>query len=306
MVNLTEIEKIYKGKTYNSIQDIKDCLIKYHIQQGKTFHSKSSDDYSIYLNCTHEQCPFKVGFRRKRMQAEFRTTQFIEHDCLGGELKVPSSWIKESTENMIKSSSNYKPMDLINYSKNVFGIQLGYHKARRLVKSLKNDSFLSSEKINFGMLRNYLSWIKNNNDNCTVDFDYNENIFNKCFVAYNSGFVFMEHSEKILFLDGCHTTGDYKGVLLTAVASDAMGQLFPIAYGLVTTEEEEAWVYFLKNLTGHLGLTYLGNELRIMSDRKAGLLNARRSVLPNAIHIYCTVHLERNIRYLYLYFYLHF
>lgn len=296
MVYLNEIEELCKGRTYHDKQQVKDSILKYHSQKGKTFKVKCTGPNSIYFWCTEEDCQFKAGFRRTRKEVLYRTTQIIQHTCLGGQLTMPGTWLSEKSEIVIKSSPNYKPLDLINYANSVFGAKVSHHKSRRVINSIKNDPMLSSDVINYGLLKNYLEWTKKNNPNCTVEYEYNDTVFTKCFVSFECSTIFLENSEKILFVDGCHTKGDYKGVILTCVASDSMGQIFPIAYGLVPTENEESWLYFFQNLNSHLGFDDIGNKLRFMSDRKPGLLNARIECFPNAIHIYCAVHLEMNIR----------
>ncbi|CAN6928836.1 unnamed protein product, partial [Brassica oleracea] len=49
----------------------------------------------------------------------------------------------------------------------------------------------------------------------------------------------------MLIVDGTHLGGKYKGVLLTTSGQDAKFQIFPLAYAIVDSEDEESWTWDL-------------------------------------------------------------
>ena len=60
-----------------------------------------------------------------------------------------------------------------------------------------------------------------------------------CFYASAKGF---ENCKPLLGVDDTHLKSKYKGILLTAIATDAQGQLFPLAFGIVDAECDENWL----------------------------------------------------------------
>lgn len=83
--------------------------------------------------------------------------------------------------------------------------------------------------------------------------------------------------------------------MLVAIGRDAMGQSYPVGFGIVAKENEENWTWFLECLEKALNIENGGSALVILSDRQKGLLLAVSKVLPNAIHGYCAHHLLKNV-----------
>ncbi|KAL2936843.1 hypothetical protein RDABS01_020292 [Bienertia sinuspersici] len=53
---------------------------------------------------------------------------------------------------------------------------------------------------------------------------------------------------------GAHLKGNYRGVLLLAIALDGNNEIFPVAWGIVAGEDEEAWNSFIWHLREHWNL----------------------------------------------------
>ena len=96
----------------------------------------------------------------------------------------------------------------------------------------------------------------------------------------------------MLIVDGTHLGGKYKGVLLTTSGQDANFQIFPLAYAIVDSEDEESWTWFLMKLERILGDS---PRLAIISDRAACIAITVKHVYPSANHGCCIVNLARNV-----------
>ena len=57
----------------------------------------------------------------------------------------------------------------------------------------------------------------------------------------------------ILFVDGCHLSGPYKGTMLAACPLDADNHLFNFLYEIVSSKSVEEWVWFLQSVVDCLG-----------------------------------------------------
>lgn len=79
---------------------------------------------------------------------------------------------------------------------------------------------------------------------------------------------------------------------MTASGQDANFQVFPLAFGVVDSENDEAWTWFLQKVVRILADS---RNLTIISDRHRSIYNAKKRVYPFAHHGACLVHLPRNV-----------
>ncbi|XP_012483042.1 uncharacterized protein LOC105797650 [Gossypium raimondii] len=85
--------------------------------------------------------------------------------------------------------------------------------------------------------------------------------------------------------------GKYTQILLIAVAQDGNGNVLPIAFAIVESENSELWAYFIQNLQRHV---VKQDNICIISDRSKGLVAAiRQSELPWR-SVYCIRHIAVN------------
>ena len=67
------------------------------------------------------------------------------------------------------------------------------------------------------------------------------------FVCYDASAIGLTHCYPIFSLDSTHLKTKYQGTLLTAIAIDTNGQLFPLAYA-ADAENNTNWLWFLQLL----------------------------------------------------------
>ncbi|XP_019079654.1 uncharacterized protein LOC109123690 [Vitis vinifera] len=94
----------------------------------------------------------------------------------------------------------------------------------------------------------------------------------------------------VLAIDSCHLSGPYKGALLSAIAYDADDGMFPLALGVVGSENYEDWYWFLEKLKGILD----GQEVIIISYRHQGILRSVSELFGVENHAYCYRHVKEN------------
>lgn len=68
-----------------------------------------------------------------------------------------------------------------------------------------------------------------------------------------------------------------------------------LAWGLVPTESEATWAYFMSHLQAAIPEVDT-NTTTVMSDRDKGFAAAGASTLPNVSRVFCTQHISENVR----------
>ncbi|XP_054778280.1 uncharacterized protein LOC129286281 [Prosopis cineraria] len=118
------------------------------------------------------------------------------------------------------------------------------------------------------------------------------NRFERLFIAYGCSISsFLRGCRAILYVDGCHLSGPYKGIMLSAYTYDADNDLFPVAYAIVSGETLEDWSWFLQNvkdITRSL-------ELTIVSNQNNAIIVAVQAIFGSGErHAFCYHHVKEN------------
>lgn len=116
--------------------------------------------------------------------------------------------------------------------------------------------------------------------------------FKYLFLAFGASIVGFPFMRKVVVVDGTFLQGKYKGTLLTATAQDGNFQIFPLAFAVVDTENDESWKWFFKQLSSVIPDD---ESLAIISDRHNSIGRAIKIVYPKASRGICTYHMYKNI-----------
>ncbi|KAH9724844.1 ADP-ribosyl cyclase/cyclic ADP-ribose hydrolase [Citrus sinensis] len=114
------------------------------------------------------------------------------------------------------------------------------------------------------------------------------------FVALGSSIKgFMQYIRPVIAVDGTHLKGLYRGSMFVATCLDGNNQLYPLAIGIMDSENNDAWEWFMMKLHGVIGDR---PELVIISDRCTAIRRAVLKVFHNATHGVCFYHVKGNIK----------
>ena len=112
--------------------------------------------------------------------------------------------------------------------------------------------------------------------------------FRRVFVSYKACWSgFLNGCRPYLAVDATALNGRFRGQLAAACAIDGHNWLFPVAYGVLETESEESWTWFLQNLRQVIGFP---DGLVIHTDACKGLEIAVEKVFPQVEHRECMRH----------------
>ncbi|XP_062114565.1 uncharacterized protein LOC133825667 [Humulus lupulus] len=96
----------------------------------------------------------------------------------------------------------------------------------------------------------------------------------------------------VLCVDGTFLKTKYGGQMLCAVALDANNHLYPVAFGIVDSENHDSWKYFMSKLKESIGEV---EDLAFVSDRHASITHALETIFPDAYHGACYHHISMNV-----------
>ncbi|XP_059306228.1 uncharacterized protein LOC132057618 [Lycium ferocissimum] len=98
---------------------------------------------------------------------------------------------------------------------------------------------------------------------------------------------------KVISIDGTFLIGRYGGVLISSCAQDGNHHIFPIAFAIVDSENDNSWMYFFMKLAECIPD---GDDLSILSDRHISIKNVVADVYKLAYHGFCMYHITMNLR----------
>ncbi|XP_076929889.1 uncharacterized protein LOC143594459 [Bidens hawaiensis] len=104
---------------------------------------------------------------------------------------------------------------------------------------------------------------------------------------------FLDGCHPYISLDACHLKGRFNGVLVCATGVDGNNSIFPVAYGVLESENKNSWIWFLELLKKAIGTP---NGLVISSDMQKGLDIAITQVYPTIEHRECVRRLYSNFK----------
>ncbi|GKD52173.1 mutator type transposase [Tanacetum coccineum] len=110
-----------------------------------------------------------------------------------------------------------------------------------------------------------------------------------CLGALKRGFK--ETRRELLGLDGAFMRGQYSGQMLTAMGMDANNGIYPVAYGIVESENQS---WFLTCLANDFDL-YTNSNFTFITDRQKGLIPTIAKLFPAVEHRFCVRHINENM-----------
>ena len=265
-----------------------DVLLDFCIQEGFEIKKKKFDRVRVTAVCKAEGCPWRIHASKSPDGTCFIIkTLNAAHTCqqVRKNSNATPRWVAGKLFSMLKYDPDMSVDALRGHLLESFGIEVDkttIWKAR--VRA--NEKLYGSHGKSFVKLRCYANMVLKTNPGSlavvysevvaptsgnleSVDDNAPAPVFKRIFICYEGvRRGFLNGCRPFLGLDGCHLKGPYKGILLAAVGVDANMQFYPLAYGIVETENNETWKWFIEQLKEAIGEECRGSPWTIMSDRQ--------------------------------------
>ncbi|KAH9616569.1 hypothetical protein KSS87_002203 [Heliosperma pusillum] len=212
------------------------------------------------------------------------------------------AFISHLIRNYVEGDWGYKVMSVVEVILDKFGYKISYAKAWNAKQRAIGDIF-GDWDASYEMLPRFMQGLKESNPGTVVQWsttpigNSNVHTFKRVFWAFKPCIEGFEHCRPVLTIDGTHLYGKFKGTILTAMSIDANNQIFPVAFAIVESENNESWSWFMACI--RLFVTKRSG-LCVISDRHAGIMNAMSEVGSgweelHAFHRICIRHLASNV-----------
>ena len=295
---------LYVGRDFDSSDDLKQACRDFAVQETFEFTTERSNKKLYTIKCKIPDCPWRLYASSIEGSRIFRIKTFkSEHTCFGinhpGNKQATAASIASRIAEKLRDQPSYRPVDLVSDVKRDMGIEITYAKALR-AKERANEILHGTHEGAYKSLPQYCRDLEAVDPNTKAIVERtSENKFLRMFVCHGACASGFAYCRPLFGLDGTHLKHKYLGILLAATATDANGQLFPLAYAVVDAENDVNWLWFLRNLRDIIqanapDLLAQQKTLVILSDRQKGLLEGVEEVFPNSPHGFCMKHLEEN------------
>ncbi|XP_059596419.1 uncharacterized protein LOC104880560 [Vitis vinifera] len=251
------------GHTFKNADEFRNAI--YQMSLAGRFQYKYKKNSPTHMSVkSQDECSYKVRVSSKR-----------------GAVVV---------EDVFRTTLEYLPRQICKDFERDHGVQLTYNQAWHLKEKAK-ECVYGSPRESYA----YLPWLchrlREINPGTIAEYTSHEGHFKQLFIAHTFSIQgFTMGCRPVLAIDSCHLSGPYKGALLSAIAYDADDGMFPLALGVVGSENYEDWYWFLEKLKGILD----GQEVIIISDRHQGILRSVSELFGVENHAYCYRHVKEN------------
>ncbi|XP_060216251.1 uncharacterized protein LOC132643737 [Lycium barbarum] len=226
------VDQVYKDK-----DTLKTMMANYAITNRFNFHTERCNAISYTLVCVSDDCDWKLRASSIGKSELFRIREFQDkHTCplkekVYSQRQATSRLINEIVKPKITNHKRkYTPKDIAKDIKNDFGMDVSYMVAWRAKEKVMID------------LRG------------TMAESYNR-------LPVIKGF---ECCRPIVVIDGSHLKTPFNGTVVSASTLDGAGNILPLAYGVLDSENDKSWTCFFKRFRE----TYRVKEnMCIVSDR---------------------------------------
>ncbi|TXG60442.1 hypothetical protein EZV62_015015 [Acer yangbiense] len=291
------------GQIIGNAKMTRAAVKMYAIQEGFTLKKVKNDKCRYTVVCKNDACDW-------RLHASCLTdgVTFMIKSVRGGHsmcLRVAenkeatSRWVSSVLKSLIQSNPKGKGKFFKNELQERYAVKVGsqtVYRAKRIVlENLKSDHAKAYAKI-----RKYGNVIRVMNPGSDVFVALNPDVvsvnpnffrfylsFKACKIGFKNG------CRPLIGVDGCHLTGQFGGVLLSATTLDGDSGIVPIALCICESDTTESWTWFLRLLCESLEWEE-GRPICFISDRQKGGLAAISKEWLEASNRYCFRHLIAN------------
>ncbi|XP_060969510.1 uncharacterized protein LOC133036789 [Cannabis sativa] len=290
--------EVEKRQAYKDKETLKNVLSYYAIKNNFQYKVWKSCSQEYSLKCVYESCNWSLRASRNGPTNTFIIRRFSKiHTC---PINIRHEDQRQATSKLIGECIKPKflniktkatPMDIKGELKYRYGIKMNYMKAWRSKEHAVND-LRGNASDSYNLIPSFLHMVEKTNPGSVVDLKTTEdNSLLFVFMALDASIKGWGACRPIVVVDGTFLKAAYGGTLLCACTQDATGHIFPLAFCVADSENDQSWKWFFKKFKEAYGVR---EHQCLISDRNESLIKAAREIYPEITHSYYGVpHFEQ-------------
>ncbi|XP_060968629.1 uncharacterized protein LOC115713133 [Cannabis sativa] len=266
-----QIDRIHVGQVFSNKQTLKNAISLYSIRQNRPFKVKRSSTLDYKIFCVDEN-----------------------YITSGNHPQATSNLVGHVIKNkFVNPKRNYTPNEIVDDIADDYSVSISYQKARRAREKAMVDARRCPQE-SYGEIPSILYMMQISNPGTITRSCCDEDgKFKYLYFAIGASIKGWQHCTPIIVTDGTFLTNQYGGTLLTANAQNANRHIFPLAFAIVDSENDNSWNWFMQKIKE----TYGEREGQcIISDRHESIYKATKSNFPLLMHGVCCYHLLKNLK----------
>ncbi|CAH9080824.1 unnamed protein product [Cuscuta epithymum] len=307
---ITEWEQpIYVGRVYDTFEELKQDVSLVNLKEFRTFRNEAKRiDYWRAKCVHHETCAWFIQASLIKHTTQWKVKQYQpKHNCIPNYTQgkndklLTSKLIASEISSKIFVKPDYSVKLIMHDIQRKFNIHVGYKKAW-YARILALEKRFGNWEAAYNDLPKLLQGMAFSNPGTIVDLRTDQTDtqgtyeFKYAFWSIKAAIDGFNHCLPVISIDGTHLYGKYKGTLLVAVAMNANREIFPLAFGVVDSENGDSWTWFLQLVATNI--IPPRRNVCIISDRHVAIDCAFRNVpqlgTPLIQRRYCLRHIRSN------------
>ncbi|XP_060180735.1 uncharacterized protein LOC132610460 [Lycium barbarum] len=288
-------KEIMVNQVYNVKDTLKAVMKKYAIDNRFQFRTERSNSISYTIVCISEQCEWKMKASSINKSAMFKVREFGDkHTCplkdkVCSCIQASSGFIAGIIKpKLTNHKRKYTPKDIVDDVKNEIGVDVNYMKAYR-AKEKAMIELRGEPADSYKKLPGYVYILDKTYPGSHIRMQKSpENEFLYLFVPLYAFIKGFDYCRPIVVVDGSHLKQEYNGTFVSASTLDGAGNILPLAYGVIDSENDKSWSWFFQRFKEAYGVR---DNMCIVSDRHESIIKAVAKIYPTITHLACIWHL---------------
>ncbi|XP_013624408.1 PREDICTED: uncharacterized protein LOC106330498 [Brassica oleracea var. oleracea] len=247
-VRFSLVDVLKKGQHFTSKAALQATMEICAMKHNFDYKVGKTDRRVWYVRCAYDDCRWRVRTEGLTGSSYFIIKKYVpdhsyspssrNHSVRTASSKIVGSLIKHKYETVKEGP---KPNDIIQFMRNDHGVEISYSLAWEAREYAVNVVRSIPEK-GYEKVPKYLHMMKEANPGSHTFYETDSNgRFRFLFISYGQSIRgFYAAIRKVIVVDGTFLKRKYKGVLLLATALDGNLNLYPIAFGVVDSENDRS------------------------------------------------------------------
>nr|XP_009804059.1 PREDICTED: uncharacterized protein LOC104249347 [Nicotiana sylvestris]XP_016441588.1 PREDICTED: uncharacterized protein LOC107767182 [Nicotiana tabacum] len=290
------LDEIKVGLVFDKKKSIINYFSSIAIKGHFEFKVVRSSSTIYLLKCNDDRCGWWVRAFRIKDSTLFKIVKIEKkHDCSVNTMKADQRHVTLKLisgyiiDNLRGPRFEVTPAFVMVEMQKLHGLDIGYHKAWRTIQ-LTSALIRGTPEENYELLSSYLYMMtsKNSGTYTNIKIDDN-NRFLYMFYAYGSSISGWNHCRPVISVDATFLKSKFRDVLIISDSKDANNQIFPLAFGIAESENNNSYEWYFNQLRNAIGSH---ENLIFLSDRHQAIAYDIAKVYPESHHGICIYHLE--------------